>query len=158
VTLWCAPDAAHRFFRALAQRHGVNTMAQSGADLGYRMANAMRHHFARSPHTPLLIVGTDCPVLTPEHLQHAADALQTVDVVVIPAEDGGYVLIGFRKPVPEVFVDIEWSTSRVLMQTRERLHMAGRSWQELPTLWDVDEPADWLRWRSNPVRGVGAPR
>ena len=56
-----------------------------------------------TPQTPLLIVGTDCPALTPAHLQQAADALQTVDVVLIPAEDGGYVLIGLRRPVPEVF-------------------------------------------------------
>jgi glycosyltransferase A (GT-A) superfamily protein (DUF2064 family) len=49
---------------------------------------------------PLLIVGTDCPVLTPAHLQQAADALQTHDAVLIPAEDGGYVLIGLRRRCP----------------------------------------------------------
>jgi glycosyltransferase A (GT-A) superfamily protein (DUF2064 family) len=96
---------------------------------------------------PLLIVGTDCPVLTPAHLQQAADALQTHDAVLIPAEDGGYVLIGLRRPLPTVFEDITWSTPQVLMQTRERLLAAGASWQELPTLWDVDEPVDWARWQ-----------
>jgi rSAM/selenodomain-associated transferase 1 len=148
VTLWCAPDTTHRFFRALAQRHGISTKAQPGGDLGHRMATAMSNHFARSPHTPLLIVGTDCPALTPAHLQQAADALQTVDVVLIPAEDGGYVLMGLRKPVPEVFAHVAWSTPQVLTQTRERLRAAGVSSRELATLWDVDEPADWLRWRS----------
>jgi len=58
------------------------------------------------------------------------------------------VLIGLRKPVPEVFTDIEWSTPQVLAHTRERLRKAGASEHELPTLWDVDEPADWLRWQT----------
>lgn len=148
VTLFCAPDTAHRHFRALAQRHGVHTLAQPTGDLGLRMAAAMSRHFVLTNRTPLLIVGTDCPALTPVHLQQAADALQTVDVVLIPAEDGGYVLIGLRKPVPEVFTGVAWSTPQVLSQTRERLREAGVRWCELPMLWDVDEPADWVRWRS----------
>jgi rSAM/selenodomain-associated transferase 2/rSAM/selenodomain-associated transferase 1 len=146
VTLWCAPDASHRFFRALAQRHGVAVLAQPGGDLGHRMAAAMTEHFLRTPRTPLLIVGTDCPVLKPGHLQQAADVLQTADAVLIPAEDGGYVLIGLRAPVPGVFSHVEWSTPQVLAQTRERLRAAGATWVELATLWDVDEPADWMRW------------
>ena len=154
LTLWCAPDAANRFFRALVCRHGVNARPQPLGDLGHRMAAAMSNHFSQAPHLPMLIVGTDCPVLTAEHLQQAADALRTVDAVLIPAEDGGYVLIGLRQPMPEVFTKIEWSTPRVLAQTRERLHAAGASWRELPTLWDVDEPEDWLRWRSQPVIGL----
>ena len=97
--------------------------------------------------TTLLIVGTDCPVLTVDHLQQAADVLQTQDAVLIPAEDGGYVLIGLRRALPEVFDGVEWSTPQVLAQTQARLRAAGASWQELPTLWDVDEPADWARWQ-----------
>lgn len=161
VALWCAPDAAHRFFRALTLRHGVKARAQPTGDLGHRMAAALSHHFAQKPNQPLLIVGTDCPVLTPGHLQQAADLLQSVDAVLIPAEDGGYVLIGLRKPVPEVFTQIEWSTPQVLEQTRERLREAGASWHELPTLWDVDEAADWLRWRTlqaTPQAGVATHR
>jgi len=153
VTLWCAPDAALRFFRALHGRHGVDTMAQPLGDLGERMAAAVSHHFEHTPQTPLLIVGTDCPALTPAHLQQAADALQTVDGVLIPAEDGGYVLIGMRRPLPEVFNEVAWSTPQVLAQTRERLRGAGARWHELPALWDVDEPADWLRWRATPLGG-----
>ena len=151
LSLWCAPDAAHRFFRALQRHHGVCTIAQPAGDLGHRMATAMEHHFVREPHTPLLIVGTDCPALTPLHLQQAADALQKSDAVLIPAEDGGYVLIGLRRPLPEVFREIDWSTPQVLTQTRERLRAAGATWHELAMLWDVDEPADWLRWRSAPA-------
>jgi rSAM/selenodomain-associated transferase 2/rSAM/selenodomain-associated transferase 1 len=147
VALWCAPDVHHRFFAALRARHGVACIPQPGGDLGVRMRMAMNMHFARTPRLPLLIVGTDCPVLTPAHLQQAADALQHNDAVLIPAEDGGYVLIGLRRPLPHVFADITWSTPQVLTQTRERLQAAGASWQELTTLWDVDEPADWTRWQ-----------
>ncbi len=147
VALWCAPDARHRFFAALRARHGVACETQPGGDLGERMGMVMRRHFAAAPAMPLLIVGTDCPVLTPAHLQQAADLLQKNDAVLIPAEDGGYVLIGLRRPLPSVFEGITWSTPQVLMQTRERLLAAGVSWQELPALWDVDEPLDWARWQ-----------
>ena len=158
VRLWCAPDTSNRFFRALVRHHGVRAWPQPSGDLGHRMAAAVSHHFAQTPNLPLLIVGTDCPVLTAENLQQAADALQNVDVVLIPAEDGGYVLIGFRKPVHAVFSEVAWSTPQVLAQTRARLGAAGASWCELPTLWDVDEPADWQRWRSSPRNGRVDPR
>lgn len=147
VALWCAPDVRHRFFAALRTRHGVACEPQPGGDLGVRMGTVVRRHFASTSSMPLLIVGTDCPVLTPAHLQQAADVLQNNDAVLIPAEDGGYVLIGLSRPLPPVFEGIAWSTPQVLMQTRERLLAAGASWQELPMLWDVDEPVDWVRWQ-----------
>lgn len=147
LTLWCAPDARHRFFQALARRCGVACEAQPEGDLGARMGAAVLAHFARQPALPLLITGTDCPALTPAHLQQAADALATQDAVMIPAEDGGYVLLGLRRPLPGVFAGIAWSTPQVLAQTRAQLRAAGAHWQELPTLWDVDEPADWARWQ-----------
>lgn len=147
VALWCAPDAAHRFFRALRARTSVDLLPQCTGDLGLRMTHAMEHHFAAHPALPLLIIGTDCPMLSPGHLQQAARALSRHEVVLIPAEDGGYVLIGTTHPVPEVFKDIAWSTAEVLEQTRHRLRAAGVSWCELEPLWDVDHPADWQRLR-----------
>ncbi len=148
LTLHGAPDVEHRLFQWLAQRHGVARIPQAAGDIGERMAAVMVAHFNEHPRQPLLIVGTDCPVLTPEHLQQAADALQTHDAVLIPAEDGGYVLIGLRRAMPSVFQRVDWSTPRVLAQTRERLSAIGASWLELPTLWDVDDPQDWQRWQS----------
>lgn len=145
VILWCAPAVQHRFFSALAARHGVACVPQPGGDLGMRMGEVMHRHFAGVRGMPLLIVGTDCPVLTPQVLQQAADVLQHHDAVLIPAEDGGYVLIGMSRPLPLVFEGIDWSTARVMAQTRERLLAAGARWQEMPPLWDVDEPADWAR-------------
>jgi glycosyltransferase A (GT-A) superfamily protein (DUF2064 family) len=73
--------------------------------------------------------------------------LSQADACLIPAEDGGYVLIGLRKMIPQVFSNIAWSTSQVLRQTQERLAEAGASVALLPTLWDIDEPHDWQRWQ-----------
>ena len=148
VTLWCAPDTGQRFFRALARRQGVTCIAQPSGPLGVRMAAAFARHFGTPDAMPLLLVGTDCPTLAPGHLQQAALALRHHDVVLIPAEDGGYVLIGMRRCLPQVFEGIDWSTDRVMAQTREKLRQCGASWQELDTLWDVDEPADWARLRA----------
>ena len=145
VTLWCAPDVSHRFFRAIQRTTGVTLCHQPQADLGARMQAAFAHHFITNTGFPLLLVGTDCPAMAPGRLQQAAAALQTHDVVLIPAEDGGYVLIGMRRLVPEAFADITWSTPQVLADTRVRLQAARVTWCELPALWDVDEPADWAR-------------
>jgi rSAM/selenodomain-associated transferase 2/rSAM/selenodomain-associated transferase 1 len=145
TTLWCAPHAQHRFFRALHKTTGVVCQAQVEGDLGHKMQAIVAQHFSKSDATPLLIMGTDCPMLSPGHLQQASAALAEHDVVLIPAEDGGYVLIGLRRSAPEVFENITWSTPQVLEQTRQQLRLAGASWYELPALWDIDEPADWQR-------------
>lgn len=147
LTLWCAPDQAQRFFRALQRSVGVACEVQPEGDLGARMQHASEHHFARHPDLPLLLLGTDCAVLAPGHLRRAAVALLSHEVVLIPAEDGGYVLIGMRRLLPQVFANITWSTPQVLAQTRERLLHASLRWYEMDTLWDVDEPADWQRLR-----------
>jgi rSAM/selenodomain-associated transferase 1 len=162
VTLWCAPDADQRFFRALADRHGVDCQAQVAGDLGERMAAAMAQHFARFPRMPWLVVGTDCPALTPEHLQQVADALRSHEAVLIPADDGGYVLLGLKRPLPAVFEDVDWGTPEVLIQTRKRLRSVNALWVEQPSLQDVDEPADWQRWQAGlqglpPGSAEGAP-
>lgn len=147
LTLWCAPDTRHRLFRMLQTRCGMHCQPQPSGDLGLRMARAFEHHFAqtRTHAMPLLLIGTDCPWLSPGQLQRAAAALTGHDVVLIPAEDGGYVLIGMRRMVHAVFDGIPWSTPQVMACTRTRLREAGVSWTELPALWDVDEPADWQR-------------
>lgn len=152
LTLWCAPDASHRFFRAVQTRLCFALRAQSPGDLGVRMGAVFAQHFESAPGQdglvrplPLLLIGTDCSVLSPGVVQQAARALSTHDVVLVPAEDGGYVLIGMRRFIPDAFDNIAWSTPQVLTQTRERLKSIGASWAELPTLWDVDEGADWAR-------------
>jgi rSAM/selenodomain-associated transferase 1 len=146
VTLWCAPHAQHRFFRALRRTTGVPCLVQASGDLGERMHTAFRLHCERGP---LLLTGTDCPPLTPAHLRQAAQALLDGDeAVFFPAEDGGYVLVGLRRPQAALFRGISWSTDAVIAQTRERAKEAGVRWREFETLWDLDVPADLDRWRA----------
>ena len=143
VVVWAAPDAGQRFFRALSRRGQVGVCAQPAGDLGERMAAA----FA-GQRGPMLLIGSDCPALRPAHLVSAAALLGEAtgnDAVLIPAEDGGYVLIGLRHPEPAVFVGIDWGSARVMAQTRQRLSEHGLRWAELPELWDVDRAADLAR-------------
>ena len=140
VTLWCAPHAEHRFFRALHRTMGVDCQVQPGGDLGERMDAAFRLHCAQGP---LLLIGTDCPALSPEQLRQAAQALcDGHDAVFGPAEDGGYVLVGLRSPQPALFSGMTWSTPAVMAETRARACAQGLRVVELETLWDVDVPAD----------------
>jgi rSAM/selenodomain-associated transferase 1 len=154
VTLWCAPDARHRFFRALHKTTGLVCRAQPGGDLGQRMHAAFELHCARGP---LLVTGTDSPPLTPAHLRRAAQALIDGDEAVFyPAQDGGYVLVGLRRPQAALFRDIAWSTDAVMHQTRERAAGSGLRIREFETLWDVDDPSDLDHWREY-QRGTPAP-
>ena len=140
VQLWCAPSADQRFFRALQRSMGVDCRTQPEGDLGARM------QAATAAPGPVLLVGTDCPALTVQHMQAAADALrQGADAVCIPAEDGGYVLVGLCQPQPELFDGIDWSTERVMAQTRQRASTLGLALCELAPLWDVDTPSDLVR-------------
>jgi rSAM/selenodomain-associated transferase 1 len=134
TTVWCAPDITHRSFGNL----GVALRRQPNGDLGARM-------LATFQGTPTLVIGTDCPALTTAHLRDAATALTAHDVVLIPAEDGGYVLIGARAPHPEFFAGMIWSVPTVLAETRRRIAAHGLSCAELPTLWDVDTEDDLAR-------------
>lgn len=144
VTLWCAPDAGHRFFRALQRTTGVACQVQPGGDLGERMHAAFRLHCAQGP---LLLMGTDCPVLQPAHLRQAATALlDGSDAVFQPAEDGGYVLVGLHLPQPMLFHGMTWSTNQVMAHSRARAHTVGLRVCELDTLWDLDRPEDLARW------------
>lgn len=142
VVLWCAGPPDHEDFHRCLGSGRMSLRVQPDGDIGARMLAAAAA--ARSS-AGMLVIGTDCPVLTPDLLREAAAALNDHDAVVFPVEDGGYVLIGMRRPAPELFAGIDWSTERVMTQTRERLRGLGWSWVEPATLWDVDRPADYLR-------------
>jgi len=141
VTLWVTPAAPHDCFTALAARYPIALAAQPDGDLGARMLAP-----CAAADGPTIVIGTDCPVLTSAHLCEAADVLREGnDAVVIPAEDGGYVLIGSRRPQPGLFAGMTWSTDTVMVETRRRLAHGGLAWRELPSLWDVDRPDDLAR-------------
>lgn len=139
LCLWCTPDTGHPQFAHCATLGALTLKQQPDGDLGQRMHAAIADSAAPGG---TLVIGTDCPALSPALLRQAAAALSEHDAVLIPAEDGGYVLIGLRQPEWRVFDDIAWSSPQVMAQTRQRLAEAGLRWHELPDLWDVDRSED----------------
>jgi rSAM/selenodomain-associated transferase 1 len=153
----CASPIEDAFLGDCAKRHGATLVAQNGADLGERMHSAFERALELDRCSAAVLIGSDCPALTPELVRLAIAALVDHDAVIAPAEDGGYVLIGLSRLDACVFGGIEWSTDRVMARTRERLAMRQLRWHELPTLWDVDRPADYERLvGSGLLAGLGA--
>ncbi|MBL8517361.1 MAG: TIGR04282 family arsenosugar biosynthesis glycosyltransferase [Betaproteobacteria bacterium] len=149
VVLFAAPDASHPWFATCAEDFGVTIDQQlRDADLGERMLDALDRTLRGTSLT--IIIGADCPALTAKHLHLVLATFQVeqCDIVLIPAEDGGYVLIAARRTHPEMFKDIAWGTDTVLAQQRAALRAAGLTWTELETLWDVDRPEDLPRLRA----------
>ena len=114
---------------------------QGTGDLGDRMADAFERRFSEGEER-VIIIGSDCPLITPEHLQAAGEALADRDVVLGPAVDGGYWLVGQRRPGVDLFSDIPWSSHDTLETTRRRLAGIGAAWTELEELRDVDTRED----------------
>ncbi len=139
VQLFCAGDIDHPEFLACAADGAVRRHAQAAGDLGQRMLRA-----AETAMTPdgVIVIGTDCPALTPALLRQVAHELAQQDAVAIPAEDGGYVLIAMRRVAPELFAGIAWGSADVMRRTRGRLADLGWHWSEPLTLWDVDRIED----------------
>ncbi|MAL98522.1 MAG: hypothetical protein CL583_08740 [Alteromonadaceae bacterium] len=150
VELWWdrAPDdlqyaESSRLFDLLKQ-NGVKEQVQCEGNLGQRMSGALRDGLERAER--VIIVGSDCPAVQGEYVRKAAAALEKTDVVLGPAEDGGYVLIGVRNLESRMFDGVEWGTDKVLLQTAQRAEEVGLTVGRLNTLWDVDEVEDWYRY------------
>ncbi len=119
----------------------LSYVPQGTGDLGNRMAGAIRHALHDGAERAV-IVGTDCPDLTANTLAEALDALADHDLVLGPAADGGYYLMGLRGHAPVIFQDIPWGTSEVLRRTLSRAEEIGLSVRLLDELADVDRPQD----------------
>jgi rSAM/selenodomain-associated transferase 1 len=146
IELWCAPDVDAEGFAAWRDRYPISLQAQSGVDLGERMRNALDAALAGGCRA--ILVGADCPALDLAYLARAVAALDAHDAVFGPTEDGGYVLVGLARSV-DAFAGVPWSTPDVMAATRAMLTSRCVSWHELPTLFDVDEPADLARWQAS---------
>ena len=140
IELCCAPDTTHAAFVAQRERGSVVLSTQGEGDLGARMHHAFLRGLAQAPQ--VIVIGTDVPALDAAYLQAADEALSGCDGVLGPAADGGYALIGLRRPAPRLFEQMPWSTGQVLAITRERIAECGLRHAELATLFDIDEPAD----------------
>lgn len=118
----------------------VSVTIQDGYSLGDRMYDAVAA--ARCDHDAVVVLGSDVPDLQVAHVHTALEYLKTSDVVLGPASDGGYWLLGLHGDFPELFVDIPWSTSDVLHTTTRRCDNLGLSYVLVDTLVDVDTAAD----------------
>ncbi|MEX0963314.1 MAG: TIGR04283 family arsenosugar biosynthesis glycosyltransferase [Pseudohongiellaceae bacterium] len=144
--LWVTSNTSHERFLSLCNKKDIHL--QLGQDLGARMSHTLQQTLRRGDTDVVVLIGTDCPALTADYLHRALSALEAgTDVVLGPAEDGGYVLIGARAPIPELFEGISWGSDQVLAQTLVRLEASQLSCQLLETLWDVDRPEDLARLR-----------
>ena len=125
---------------------------QTGHDLGERMKNAFKSVFnaySEQDTCKVVIIGSDCPYLTPSIMDDAFFSLEQSDFVVGPTYDGGYYLLGMKIFTANIFDDIEWSTECVFDQTIDKIKNQGSTFQLLPTLHDIDTEDDWNRYKTD---------
>lgn len=137
--LWCDGSDADDC-NGYAKRFGMALHLQQGDNLGERMCHAFET--ALQKFDLAVLIGSDSPEYKCDYLVQAFAALQQYDVVLGPAADGGYLLIGMKRAEERLFDGISWGSDKVLDQTRKRLAGSDLTWLELPTLHDVDEPGD----------------
>jgi len=139
--LACAPSSGLVFFKIMEERQGVRLLDQVGEDLGQRLHRTFVDLFAKG-YKQVIIVGTDVPALPLSVYQEAFAMLGRSDVVLGPALDGGYYLIGLTQPAEQLFAGVPWSTDQVLAVTQQQANALGLT-IELTTAWrDVDTIAD----------------
>jgi len=140
--LACAPSSELVFFKIMEERQGVRLLDQIGEDLGQRMHRSSVDLFAKG-YKQVFIVGTDVPTLPLSVYRDAFAILDRSDVVLGPALDGGYYLIGLRQPAEQLFTGVPWSTGQVLAVTQQRAQTLGLSvglttpWRDVDTLEDL---------------------
>jgi rSAM/selenodomain-associated transferase 1 len=153
-----APAARGRELRALLPA-GVRLYPQARGDLGARLDTLLTGLLAEG-YAGAIALGTDTPTLPTAYLEEACAVLAApdADVVLGPSEDGGYYLIGLRRPAPALFGDMPWSTAAVCAETLARAHAAGRRVRLLPPWFDVDRAPDLARLRAPAPSAAFAPR
>lgn len=129
-----------------------NLEVQSGDSLGERMKNAFNQLGSRG-YTSIVIIGTDCPDLQTSDLNTAFLTLSQADLVIGPAQDGGYYLLGMSRFFPELFDEMPWSTHKVLELTLNKADSLNLDYEFLNILSDIDTIKDWeaFNLRSKPV-------
>ena len=119
---------------------------QVGKDLGERMYNALAEGLERF--SKVILVGSDSPQIDTHYLQSAITKLDDADVVLGPAKDGGYVLIGVSDIDKRWFEGVEWGSANVFAETLARFVLTSAQWQPLDVLQDIDRPEDLPVWRA----------
>ena len=141
IELWCTPTPRHPVLVDLGERYSLTLQTQTGADLGERMCFAMEQ--AMKSYRHVVLIGSDCIDLAAADIDLALERLVAgCDVVLGPALDGGYYLIGLSSLYRRLFSAIEWGTDEVLRETRQRVAQAGLQLYELPVRRDLDRLED----------------
>lgn len=141
IELWVGSQ--HSWWQELAVQYDLAVFQQRGENLGERMSFALESALQRS--AQVVIVGTDCPAISPQYLQQAFDGIEQHGIVIGPADDGGYVLLGLNQPLPILFNKIPWGSADVFATTVARLQQAQLHWFELESLMDIDRPEDFIK-------------
>ena len=143
IQVWVDGGVEHAYFKRLKSRHKVKFYKQKGKDLGVRMMNAFKIALRQYSHA--VLIGGDCPSLEYLDLIMASDYLKNnTDVVLGPAIDGGYYLIGLNKNNAQIFTNVKWGKSGVFAHTCENISALGLKLDLLPERWDVDRTVDLL--------------
>ncbi|MDH5388163.1 MAG: TIGR04282 family arsenosugar biosynthesis glycosyltransferase [Gammaproteobacteria bacterium] len=143
--LWCAPDVTHDFFQSCRAQYDIELFAQQGADLGERMSSAIK--LSLETFKRVVLIGTDAPSLTVDQIENAINKLSNNDIVIAPAEDGGYVLVGMSRHCDAVFQSVPWGSDAVLETTRDKIIRNNLTSYELETCWDIDRVEDYWRYK-----------
>ncbi len=138
--LCASPAPGHEAWQIYREQFPIGWSDQGEGDLGERLARAAQRVLNQG--SSVLLVGTDCPLLTAEMIYDCAETLLHSDSVMIPARDGGYVLLGLRAFDPRIFEGIAWSTESVAAETRRRIRDLAWTLSEYPPLPDIDEEDD----------------
>jgi rSAM/selenodomain-associated transferase 1 len=144
LATWPDNTAATTYFEELSADR-FELWNQPEGSLGERLARVTTEHLGPDPHQRVVVIGSDSPTLPATTIRAAFETLKHTQVVLAPADDGGYVLIGLSCPVPSLFEGIDWSTPRVLQQTRQQLTASNTPFVELPGWYDIDTLDDLIR-------------
>ncbi len=144
TTVWSAESPWHPRLRQWALDQGFSLRTQPPGDLGQRMQFALESSLRKG--RKALIIGSDCPAIDARYLADAAQRLRQKELIIGPANDGGYVMLGLQRPAPGLFRQIHWSAPSVLRTTLRRASLLGLDPLLLPALDDIDRLTDWKRW------------
>ena len=146
IAIYAHPDTDHPFIKKISEKYNTTLHNQHGNNLGERMHNAISRSLQHYKKT--VLTGSDCPVLSVEYINKAFKALEQHDIVLGPAEDGGYVLIGANKIESKLFKKINWGTSSVLQKSISNHKKYNYKTALLKPLWDIDTPEDYIKYQN----------
>lgn len=153
VELCCAPDTRSAYFADCAARFPLTLTGQGHGDLGQRMSRAIG--VALRSVDRVVLVGADCPALTVDDIDMALQQLADgFDVVLGPAEDGGYYLVAMSRHHARLFEAVPWGSGQVMAQTLQHIETLGLTCHMLPRRADLDTPADYHSWSQAGAGGV----